>query len=1263
MYRERKKGNIDTKDSFKSSLTRHRYDNQPDTSQDSNCLSAQNLPSLITPFPRRTASGFPSSPFNDFVPKRTTFLSSSPPQHDQETNWDEIYGEELQEEWIEQNVEVETMENENSKNSTVKSTQSSAKCDSIRMAGTTAKYEDVDSSTMPWQVSFKQSSGDNNGNPLENLFKPPESLKGLDMIPEAVEEDDNDSNNTSEKKSPSVHQNDDIKNTTNTTLNLKSSHPSVSYAVAHSVNVSTRPLHEVPDHHESKTNSDVADSLTKSDSVSSGSLTKKDNVSSDSDFNVTDYNSSTDRSGGPPYEVLTPDKNEKDVTHLSESSSVHSSPLKLFRKYDTYTNSKFEGLLGSLDTRDSNQSSMKQHQQPQKQPQQSQQQQLQPQQQRTREDYMKDADNLFERLKISGAPQPVFEHESASNLTTDSSLNQLEKTLQEHIPESDSEIDSAQHYYNSVKRKLERSGSSLRRQESTDESQDENYSEDPISQQNRVNQQEADNKVHRPKGLKYISPEEFQKLNLAAKGGDIDLSFNQEKLQWQPKRNVTKDFGTGSTKVNENELDSLSDSYTFEYDSVDKDDDHIPVDKNDEEEKDPFDGIDDLKDSKYLSNPLYDQSADHKHSGTDAPDALASRYNTFTKSRLDEPPSELRGDPSSSAYSSVVIGRNARKVSDYVGQAVKPIDQVSSSTKDTGSTNRFVKNVPLEASFKDLKEKSKFILSSSPPESTPLTTDKTQWAAKNYFKSFNKRGERSYFAPSSVLRDSSFNASAFRERSTVSQTNTSFSKGFGNLIKVLTEVYHSEADWENFAELDVKRKQLKSISRLMEIMPQLLKLNVSNNELRAVTGAPSSLQELDISDNLISDVAPFQYLVNLHTLDLSSNVSLQHLQGLSGLQHLRELRVDNNGLTSLEAISKLSGLQKLSCNNNNISQLDLLATKWQNLEELSLNHNQLIQLEGIENIPKLRTLNVDSNKLVLVNCNGSHEHLRTLSLNNNSLAFIDISAYRHLKVLRTDGNLSIQIRGINKIRDLEVLSIRGQLTTNNQGNKYWQDQVNDGFINTFDMTDWTPMCDIRVLRFSGNTISPSFPMKEPFMNLHVLDLSGVSLSYLPMSLGEFCVNLRELDLSFNEISDVEPLISIPKLERLYLFHNKLDNMGQIVEVLLSMSYLIILDLRDNPLTHDLYPSVFNEDQLEFPYLAYRQSRTSSKRHDWLQRDIEYKYQLHRIEHELYNRRLMYQATVLASTLKNGKALQFLDGIEVDFKTQQHLLKEASAINI
>jgi Leucine Rich repeats (2 copies) len=273
------------------------------------------------------------------------------------------------------------------------------------------------------------------------------------------------------------------------------------------------------------------------------------------------------------------------------------------------------------------------------------------------------------------------------------------------------------------------------------------------------------------------------------------------------------------------------------------------------------------------------------------------------------------------------------------------------------------------------------------------------------------------------------------------------------------------------------------------------------------------------------------------------------------------------------------------------------------------------------------------------------------------LTSIDVSAYRQLKVLRVDRNLNIQVKGIDKIRELEVLTIRGQKLSKDINS---QQELVNGSVNMFDMADWTPMCDIRVLRFSGNAISRNFPMKEPFMNLHVLDLSGVALSHLPMTLGELCVNLRELDLSFNNISDIEPLISIPKLERLYLFHNKLDDMEQVVEVLLGMSYLIILDLRDNPVAHDLYPPVFNEDQLELPYLAYRQSRTSIKRHDWFQRDLEYKYQLRRIEPELYNRRLLYQATVLASLLKNGKALQFLDGIEFDFKTQQQLLMDASA---
>lgn len=1168
---------------------------------------AQNVPFLITPFPQRTASGFPSSPLVETAFKRT-LLSSAPRElYHSNVNWNDI-DENLQEEWIEPEQENASSQS-TAKVSSTKNDSSAAISRSARSngPGTTNRIEGAEPSPMPWHLALqnKESHERQRGKSLEILFNPPDSLKGLEMIPE-----DNEQNVTLNQ--PLVAE---------LSVQSKSNNGNGTEKTDKNSDTNKTQLNRSDESSVQQNNVDYDQSTQETKSTYQQPVAQESstqNLSSDPvDSSVSN---------------MSQDSAEKDSSQISSSSShVSSSPLKLFRKHDTYTNSKFEGLLGSLDTRDSKQSSVKQA--------------ADGATKLTKEDFMKDADFLFEQIKSTGIP--AIYDEVASNFTSDdysnssreptdeNSLNELEKTLQQHRPDANSSSDtSSQHYYNSVKGKYERSASSLRYEESTSEQENrqerhlkslpeshESELESDYDQKVPLPQRQSPKSHHqKPKGLNHISPEEFQKLNA---GKAAELSFNKEKLQWQARRQNSKDFGTGSTKVGDN-------SHFF----------------GDSGTEDPFDGIEDLKDSQYYTNTVRSRHDHYQPTQGDFEDELESRY-TITKSRLDEPPSELRA-PSSDSRSSVVIVPKARKVSDYVGKSKK----ISlKSNMEPGINSR-----PSSTS-----QRSHRILPSSPPESTPLTADRTRWAGKtNLFKSVNGRGEASYI-PSSAMRDYTLGASKGCERSAVSQTNSSFSNGFNNLVKMLTEVCGPEVNWEQYTEVDLKGKHLKSMSRLLEIMPHLRDLNVSFNELRAVMGAPSTLQKLDISNNLISDVTPFQYLINLHSLNLASNGGFQHLQGLSGLLHLRELNVDHNNLNSLGGISKLEGLQRLSCNGNNISQLQLENMTWPNLQELYLNHNQIVEIHGLEHLPKLRTLNVDANKLVSVSCNKLHGYLRTLSLNDNSLVSIDVSPFRQLKILRVDRNLEIQILGIRKVRDLEVLCLRGQRAKNM---KLRERTVMSKDSQAFEMTDWTSICDIRVLRFSGNPIiNTSFPIEEPFMNLHILDLSGTNLTRLPATLGELCINLRELDLSFNEISDIEPLISVPKLERLYLFHNKLDNLEQVIEILLGMSYLTILDLRDNPLTHSLYPSVINEDQLELPYLAYRQSRTSVKRREWFQRDLEYKYQLRQLAPDLHRRRMLYQGAVLASAVRNGRALQYLDGIEFDFKSQQQLLMDARAANL
>jgi len=86
--------------------------------------------------------------------------------------------------------------------------------------------------------------------------------------------------------------------------------------------------------------------------------------------------------------------------------------------------------------------------------------------------------------------------------------------------------------------------------------------------------------------------------------------------------------------------------------------------------------------------------------------------------------------------------------------------------------------------------------------------------------------------------------------------------------------------------------------------------------------------------------------------------------GLSGLVHLRELRVDHNLLTSLDGILNLDGLLKVSAKQNQISALDFSKSKMPRLEVLECQQNCIGWIDGLSKLVSLMSLHLGNCPLI-----------------------------------------------------------------------------------------------------------------------------------------------------------------------------------------------------------------------------------------------------------------------------------------------------------
>jgi len=189
-------------------------------------------------------------------------------------------------------------------------------------------------------------------------------------------------------------------------------------------------------------------------------------------------------------------------------------------------------------------------------------------------------------------------------------------------------------------------------------------------------------------------------------------------------------------------------------------------------------------------------------------------------------------------------------------------------------------------------------------------------------------------------------------------TECSFGVSYDRLLRVLTDVVPFEPSWKDLDHINLRERGLESVVRLKEFLPNLDEINLSNNNISYLTGLPSSLRFLSLTNNRLGDLSSFMYLKNLESLDISGNTGVTSVRQLACLQHLRTFKADGCGIDSIEGIDQLDGLVTLNLCNNSIDQLRLEHTAWTRLETLEISDNNILDIAGLETLPSLKTLNL-----------------------------------------------------------------------------------------------------------------------------------------------------------------------------------------------------------------------------------------------------------------------------------------------------------------
>lgn len=184
-------------------------------------------------------------------------------------------------------------------------------------------------------------------------------------------------------------------------------------------------------------------------------------------------------------------------------------------------------------------------------------------------------------------------------------------------------------------------------------------------------------------------------------------------------------------------------------------------------------------------------------------------------------------------------------------------------------------------------------------------------------------------------------------------------------------------------------QNLSGLANLTEL--KISGVAVSQDDLKIIAALPL-LKNLTLENCGLSSITALEGAKELTALDLNNN-TIRSIQALSGMQKLQQVNLQHNALTNLSALSGCTALTKLDVSYNSLSSLAPIASL-SGLTWLDASTNKITDLGQINKLSALATLNLKSNKLTNVSAIAGCTALTDLNIASNELT--DIAALSDL---------------------------------------------------------------------------------------------------------------------------------------------------------------------------------------------------------------------------------------------------------------------------
>lgn len=346
---------------------------------------------------------------------------------------------------------------------------------------------------------------------------------------------------------------------------------------------------------------------------------------------------------------------------------------------------------------------------------------------------------------------------------------------------------------------------------------------------------------------------------------------------------------------------------------------------------------------------------------------------------------------------------------------------------------------------------------------------------------------------------------------------------------------------------------------------QITKLDCQSRSITSLEGLSAfiALEELEMSNNNISDLAPVTQMPALTSLFLFNN-QVTDVSALAGFTQLKVIMLGGNSVSDITPLSQLTGLESLVLPNGNITDLSPIAALT-NLQFLDTEANPISDLSVLSQLPQIHTLGVGS----LVGSDISPillqaRHWQWLGLNNNAYCWqIDYLEKYHTfeqhawyRPMSCDSSTDYQDFDGDGIANKDELMAGDTnpllLDTDNDGTPDGQLPGGDSYI--WDAYYQLPDTHLQSCVQEQMSAHPEWEFASQLTELNCMSRNISQLTGIDKFIG-----LTTLEVSSNNISDLSPVFGLANLKSLMAMGNPITSLAGI-EAMSSLEVLILFDV-------------------------------------------------------------------------------------------------------